>query len=702
MIGNTVTVLLVEDNLGDARLLREMLRDPSPAGYQVRAVQTLEAASDYLATEEADVVLLDLGLPDAEGLQSLQGVRALVPRVPIVVLTGRDDEGLAVQALNEGAQDYLVKGQIDARGLRRALRYSMERRAMEDDLLMEKERAEFTLNSIGDGVVRSDESGKVTFINSAAEVMTEWSAAEATGRPVTDVIRLLDDRPLTDPDRSSGIGVGRTGRVAQLHPDCVLLRRSGDEVPIAGSIAPIRDRNGRTSGEVMVFRDASAARAQAEQMSHSARHDFLTGLPNRMFFEDRLTNAIAIAPRHRKKVAVLFIDLDGFKHVNDSLGHFMGDKLLQSVAKRLLECVRGSDTVSRQGGDEFTVLLSEVELAQDAAISARRMLNAIAEPHVIDDHELRITGSVGISIYPEDGEDGRALIQNADTAMYRSKESGRQTYQFFRPAMNLRAQERQEIEDSLRRALDRRELDVQYQPKINLKTGAITGAEALLRWTHPVLGLVEPSRFIPTAEDSGLMLPIGAWVLKMACEQGRAWSETHGAGFTMSVNVSAAQFRHENFLRTVLEILAETGLDPACLELEVPETVLIKHGVSTASTLKALRSRGIRVAVDDFGTGYSSLGHLHRFPVDTLKIDKSFIREIGKTGERARVASAVIALARSLNMRVVAEGVETFEERNFLREHECDDAQGYYFGHPVSPDEFGELLKTGRQMVVMI
>lgn len=696
----SVTVLLVEDNPGDARLLREMLRDPAPAGYDVRPVLSCKAAEDYLTESAADIVLLDLGLPDADGLESLQAVRARAPRVPVVVLTGRDDEGLAVQALNEGAQDYLVKGQIDARGLRRALRYAMERQGMEEALFMEKERAEVTLNSIGDGVVRCDRNGKVTFINSAAQVMTEWSSAEAVGRHVGEVIRLKGEDADVAPDRPATARKGN--RVAQLDADCVLIRRSGAEVPIAGSMAPIRDRGGRASGEVMVFRDVSAARAQAEQISHSARHDFLTGLPNRMFFEDRLANAIAIAPRHRKKVAVLFIDLDGFKHVNDSLGHFMGDKLLQSVASRLLECVRGSDTVSRQGGDEFTVLLSEIELPQDAAISARRMLAAIAEPHTIGEHELSVTGSVGISIYPDDAEDGRTLIQNADTAMYRSKESGRHTYQFFRPAMNLRAQERQTIEDSLRSALAKHELAVQYQPKINLKTGAINGAEALLRWTHPVLGQVEPSRFIPTAEDSGLMLPIGAWVLRMACAQAREWAASRQAGFTMAVNVSAAQFRHENFLRTVVEALAETGLDPAALELEVPESVLIKHGANTASTLKALRGHGIRVAVDDFGTGVSSLGHLHRFPVDTLKIDKSFVHEIGKPGERARVASAVIALARSLNMRVVAEGVETFEEHDFLRTHECDDAQGYFFGRPVSPEEFGELLKTGRQMVVMI
>jgi diguanylate cyclase (GGDEF)-like protein/PAS domain S-box-containing protein len=697
MIAGAVTVLLVEDNPGDAGLLCEMLRDTGPVGYDVHPVQSLALAREFLSENAADVVLLDLGLPDADGLESLLAVRTSRPRIPVVVMTGRDDEELALKALSEGAQDYLVKGQIDSRGLRRALRYSIERRTMEEDLYLEKERAEITLKSIGDGVVRSDDEGRVTFLNSAAELMTGWTSKEAVGRPVDEIVQLLHNDA---PPGSEADDAGDS--VAQLTPDCVLLRREGDQIPVAGSIAPIRDRFGRCNGQVIVFRDASAARAQAEEMAHTARHDFLTGLPNRMFFEDRLASAMAIAPRHDKKVAVLFIDLDGFKHVNDSLGHYMGDKLLQSVANRLLECVRGSDTVSRQGGDEFTVLLSEIEQPQDAAISARRMLAAIAKPHHIAGHELRITGSVGISIYPEDGEDGRALIQNADTAMYRSKESGRQTYQFFRPAMNLRAQERQEIEDNLRRALDRKELAVEYQPKINLKTGDITGAEALLRWSHPVLGPVEPSKFIPMAEDSGLMLPIGTWVLKMACTQGRAWAEELGAPFTMAVNVSAAQFRQDNFARMVSDVLEETGLDPECLELEVPEIVLIKHGVSTASTLKALRARGVRVAVDDFGTGYSSLGHLHRFPVDTLKIDKSFVREIGKPGDRSRVASAVIALARSLNLRVVAEGVETFEELDFLAEHECDDAQGYYFGRPVSPDEFAELLNTGRKMVVAV
>ena len=300
---------------------------------------------------------------------------------------------------------------------------------------------------------------------------------------------------------------------------------------------------------MIVFRDVSAARAMALQMAHSAEHDFLTGLPNRMLLNDRVGQAIALAPRHKKQVAVLFLDLDGFKHINDSLGHPIGDKLLQSIAKRLVDCVRGSDTVSRQGGDEFVVLLSEVEQSEDAAITARRMLQAVAEAHSIDQHDLHVTTSIGVSVYPDDGLDAETLIKNADTAMYQAKENGRQSYQFFKPAMNVRAVERQSIEESLRRALERQEFALHYQPKIDLRTGAITGAEALLRWTHPTRGLVSPAQFIPVAEDCGLILPIGTWVLREACGQARAWVDAGLPVATMAVNISAMEFRNENFLR---------------------------------------------------------------------------------------------------------------------------------------------------------
>jgi len=444
-----------------------------------------------------------------------------------------------------------------------------------------------------------------------------------------------------------------------------------------------------------IFRDATTARVTALELSHSAEHDFLTGLPNRMLLNDRVSQAVAVAERHRTKVAVLFLDLDGFKHINDSLGHPIGDKLLQSIAKRLVACVRRADTVSRQGGDEFIALLAEVQRPEDAAVLARKMLQAVAEAHPIDRHDLHITTSIGVSVYPDDGLDAETLIKNADTAMYQAKENGRHGFQFFTPAMNVRAVERQVIEEGLRRALERHEFSLRYQPKINLKTGAITGVEALLLWTHPTRGLVSPAEFVPVAEDCGLILPIGAWVLREACDQARAWLDEGLPATTMAVNVSAIQFRDENFLENLFAILSETSLEPRFLELELTESLLMKHAESAASILQALRRIGVQVAIDDFGTGYSSLGYLRKFPLDALKIDQSFVRQISIAGEDPAIVIAVIAMARSLKLRVVAEGVETLEELEFLRAHHCDEAQGYYFSRPVPARQFARLLQTG-------
>jgi diguanylate cyclase (GGDEF)-like protein len=393
---------------------------------------------------------------------------------------------------------------------------------------------------------------------------------------------------------------------------------------------------------------------------------------------------------------VLFLDLDGFKNVNDSLGHSVGDKLLQSVAKRLEDCVRGSDTVSRQGGDEYVVLLSELEQSEDAAITARRMLQSVAVVHSIEHHDLRVTTSIGVSVYPDDGQDAETLIKNADTAMYQAKEIGRQGYQFFRPAMNVRAVERQSIEESLGHALERGELALHYQPKVDLRTGAITGVEALLRWTHPTRGSVPPVQFIPVAEDCGLILPIGAWVLREACTQARSWVDAGLPTTTMAVNVSAIEFLNERFLDGLFATLNETGLDPRFLELELTESVLMKRADSMASILQTLRERGVRVALDDFGTGYSSLSYLRRFPVDALKIDQSFVREIGAAGHDTTIVTAVIAMAKSLKLRVVAEGVETLEQLTFLRAHQCDEAQGYYFSRPVPADDLAAYLAASR------
>ena len=694
------TVLLVEDNPGDARLLREMLQEEGLYSSELLHADSMADAEKFLAEHAVDIILLDLGLPDAQGLEAVRRAHAVAPRVPLVVLTGLDDEVLAAQTLQEGAQDYLIKGQItssvgqvETRGILRALRYAVERKNMEDALFMETERAQVTLNSIGEAVICTDVGGKVTFLNPVAEKLTGWSLQDAAGRPMVDVFQVLDATTRETTPNPMEMAVDQN-RIVHLPSNCILVRRDGHEVPIEDCVAPIHDLEGEVAGAVIVFRDVSAARAMAAQIAHTAQHDFLTGLPNRMLLNDRVGQAIAAAERHEKQVAVLFLDLDGFKHINDSLGHPTGDRLLQSIAWRLVECVRGADTVSRQGGDEFVVLLSELEQPEDAAHTARRMLQVVAEAHSIDQHDLHVTTSIGVSVYPDDGLDAETLIKNADTAMYQAKENGRQSYRFFKPAMNVRAVERQSIEESLRRALERNEFALHYQPKIDLRTGAITGAEALLRWTHPTHGLVSPARFIPVAEDCGLILPIGAWVLREACAQARAWVDAGLPVATMAVNVSAMEFRNESFLKNLTAILAGTGFDPRSLELELTESVLMRHAESTASILQSVRERGVQVAVDDFGTGYSSLSYLRKFPVDALKIDQSFVRQISD-GEDTTIVTAVIAMARSLKLRVVAEGVETVGELTFLRAHQCDEAQGYYFSRPVSPQQFAILLTTG-------
>jgi diguanylate cyclase (GGDEF)-like protein/PAS domain S-box-containing protein len=694
------TVLLVEDNPGDARLLREIFNEPASPASTLIHVESMSEAEKHLAEHEVDVVLLDLALPDAQGLGALRRARTAAPRVPVVVLTGMDDEALAAQALQEGAQDYLVKGRIvggsevETRGLFRALRYAVERHVMEEALFEAKERAEVTLNCIGDGVACTDLAGNITFLNLVAETMTGWPLREAAGRPMAEVLQILDaasGEPIPNP---MDMAI-RQDQPIHLPSNCILVRRDGFETPVEDTVAPIHNREGQVTGAVIVFRDVREARALALQATHTAEHDFLTGLPNRMLLNDRVGQAIVMALRHTKKVVVLFLDLDGFKHINDSLGHPVGDKLLQSVANRLVKCVSLTDTVSRQGGDEFVVLLSEVDRAEDAAIAARRMLQAVAGAYSIGQHDLHITTSIGVSVYPDDGLDAETLIKNADTAMYQAKENGRQSYKFFKPAMNVRAVERQAIEENLRRALGRNEFALHYQPKIDLKSGKITGAEALIRWVHPTRGLIAPQHFIPVAEECGLILPIGKWVIREACQQAQAWLSAGLALGTMAVNISALQFRGEGFLEGVFAVLDETGLDPKHLEVELTESVLMKHAESAEAILKALRARGVQVSVDDFGTGYSSLSYLRKFPIDTLKIDQSFIHQISSTSEETTLLTAVIRMGRSLSLRVVAEGVETEEELKFLQAQRCDEAQGYYFSRPVPPRQFATLLESG-------
>ena len=448
---------------------------------------------------------------------------------------------------------------------------------------------------------------------------------------------------------------------------------------------------------------AEQVQASKAQLDHLAHHDILTDLPNRILMHDRIGQAIELARRQDRQLAVMFLDVDRFKNINDSLGHTVGDQLLMSIAQRLVECVRHSDTVSRQGGDEFIILLADVEHAEDAALSARKMLSALARPHHIDRHDIHVDASIGISIYPDDGQDADSLIKSADTAMYHAKENGGNNYKFFEQDMNARAVQRLTIETDLRLALGRQEFLLHYQPIIDLQSGAIVGVEALARWRHPHRGLILPEHFIWIAEDSGLIEPIGAWILREACKQARAWQDAGLPPIPVAVNISAVQFRHKDFLENLTGILKDAGLAPRYLELELTESVLMHDADAAVSVLKDLKAIGVRLAIDDFGTGYSGLSYLKRFPVDTLKIDKSFmhgITQVTDDSDDAAIVAAVIGLGKSLNQRVIAEGVETREQLAFLQARGCSEGQGLYFSRPVTAQEVAELLRAGIEGVV--
>jgi diguanylate cyclase (GGDEF)-like protein len=439
-----------------------------------------------------------------------------------------------------------------------------------------------------------------------------------------------------------------------------------------------------------------------ERLAHLAQFDSLTGLPNRHLFHDRLGHAMAQAKRSGHPMAVLFIDLDRFKLVNDTRGHDAGDKLLQEAAARLAQCVRSSDTVGRFGGDEFGAILSELSKPGDASLVAQKIIDAVARPFQLDGHETYVTASVGITLFPADGEEAGALIMNADVAMYRAKEQGRNNYQYFTREMNERALERVRMEAALRRAVERREFLLHYQPKADLKSGAICGLEALLRWRHPERGLVSPAEFIPVLEDTGLIVPVGEWVMEAVCAQIRAWREKGLAVPPVAVNLSARQFQQKDLEATVRRILQTAGVDGSLLEFELTESMLMKDPEAAAHTLQGLKEAGVRLSVDDFGTGYSSLAYLKRFPIDALKIDRAFIRDVTVDPDDAAITLAIISLGHSLKLKVIAEGVETEAQLDFLSAHGCDEMQGFYFARPLPVGDCTQALIESRRLKIAV
>jgi len=451
--------------------------------------------------------------------------------------------------------------------------------------------------------------------------------------------------------------------------------------------APLIDSKGRYRGRIWYFRDITDHKVAEERVQFLAYYDALTGLPNRTLLQDRLAKALAGARRRKDKVALLFLDLDRFKIINDSLGHSVGDLLLQEIAERLKKWARELDTVARLGGDEFLVVLTSVKDVADAAVAADRVVKSMTAGFVVQGHPLSISCSLGVSIFPEHGADGDTLIKNADAAMYCAKENGRNNFRFFTDDMNAQVVERLTLENSLRLALDRKELFLVYQPQMDIATGKITGLEALLRWQHPELGLVPPDKFIRIAENSGLIMPIGEWVLRTACSQARKWQDEGLLAVPVAVNVSAVQFRQDGFCELIQRVLYETGLAPQYLELELTESLLLSSADVTSSVLHELKALGLKLAIDDFGTGYSSLSYLKHFPVSKLKVDRSFVRDVAVNADDAAITTAIISMAKSLKLKVIAEGVENEAQMSFLREHQCDEIQGYYFSKPLTVDK---------------
>ncbi len=633
------SILIVDDKQANVLLLERMLHG---AGYTC-VTSTLDPCAVYELHREHryNLILLDLQMPGMDGFEVMTLLKTLDPNsyLPVLVITAQPEHKL--RALQFGAWDFISKP--------------------------------FNLPEV------------LTRIHNMLEVQLLHREMQHHSQVLEQTVQELRDT-------ETGL---RLSQVALLTESAALADHA-QQLQLANEHLVMSTIEAHELAE-------EVGRAKL-QMAYLAQHDALTGLPNRILLNDRLAQAMALAQRQGKQLALMFLDLDRFKYINDSLGHSVGDQLLLSVAHRLTAAVRGSDTVCRQGGDEFVILLADVEHARDAALSAEKILTALTAPHRIDQLELHVTVSIGISIYPEDGQDVDRLIKSADTAMYYAKENGRNNFQFFEPNMNALAVERHAIESGLRRALERQELVLHYQPKINLESGTITGVEALVRWQHPQRGLILPEQFVWIAEDCGLIIPIGIWVLGEACRQAQSWQDAGLPPMAVAVNISAIQFRHRDFLEHLTRILKDTGLAPHCLELELTESVLMYDATTTLAVLNGIKTLGVRLAIDDFGTGYSSLSYLKHFQIDTLKIDQSFMRDITHASADtadAAIITAVVCMGKSLNQRVIAEGVETREQLAFLQAHGCGEGQGYFFSRPVTAEALLTLLRTGIESDVV-
>lgn len=543
-----------------------------------------------------------------------------------------------------------------------------------------------------EAVIVADAGGKIISANKAFTDITGYTEEEVIGK-TTSLLKSGKHNDEFYKEMWSEIS-----KIGSWQGEIWNKRKNGDIYPEWLNISVVKNLDGAITNYIGVFSDISVIKESQQKLDYLAHHDTLTGLPNRLLLSARMDQALAQARRNKSLLAVLFLDLDHFKNVNDSLGHYIGDMLIKEVASRIVNCVRKEDTVSRLGGDEFSIFIEEMHDSNFASDIASKIISALCEKYIIHGHEIFITCSIGISIFPNDGNDTATLLKNADSALYKAKEQGRNSYQYYTKELSVRAMERMVMENNLRHALERNELVVYYQPQVDMYSGEIVGMEALLRWKHPEIGLISPDNFIGLAEETGLIIPIGEWVLRTACKCAQSWIESGLPKIRMAVNLSSRQFNQKNLPEIIANILRETGLDSHLLEIELTERIVMEDAESSIKMIAELKKLNIQFSIDDFGTGYSSLSYLKRFPLERIKIDKSFVDNIVSNPEDAAIVQAIISMSHGLNLMTIAEGVETVEQLEFLRSRECDEVQGYYFSRPLPANEVEKLLRDGTKI----
>jgi diguanylate cyclase (GGDEF)-like protein/PAS domain S-box-containing protein len=716
-------ILIIDDTPDNLRLLRKMLNE---RGHQVFPAASGAAALQFLESTIPDLILLDIVMPQMNGYEVCKQLKAndRTRDIPVIFISAVEDVLDKVKAFAAGGVDYIVKPfhqeevivrietHLLLRDLQKSLAQRVEQRTAELAAANSSLQAEIAERESAEAALRLSEErfralyhdtpsmylminpdGIVRLINRFGLTQLGYSADEVMGQSVLSLFH-----PSDQPMAAAHMKQCAADPEQVFHWELRKIRKDGTAIWVKETARAVYEPDG-SMVLLIVCEDITERKRAEERIHYLAHHDALTGLPNRVLMEDRVDQSIAQAQRLQLSVAMLFLDLDGFKHINDSLSHHIGDKLLRAVATRLQECMRKGDSIARLGGDEFVLILPAVTDSQSAAQVACKVLEALDGEFNVVGHHLHISGSIGISMYPNDGANTEALLRAADTAMYHAKAKGRGNYQFYTGALNEAAQQRLEMVTKLRKALLENEFELYYQPQVNIETGEIFAAEALLRWREPGKKSTSCSEFITVAEESGLIVPIGLWVLREACTQLKHWRTNGHPGMHIAVNFSARQFFQPQFHETVMQVLSETGLPPEALELEITESVLVQHNEENVELLKRLSATGMQLSLDDFGTGYSSLSYLQRFPIHALKIDRSFVHGIDHDENQTAIVTAIIAMAQSLRLKVIAEGVESESQVAFLKEHGCLTVQGYYYSKPVPAADFTALLREAPYTV---